>query len=195
MADIFHLDKEQQELITLLDNEQNLSGEERQELEKRLDKIREQKGNLIPQMFDIIEYLNMQNDYASAKIDELAAIKKKNTNTINRVMDVTKSIFVSTGQSMWQIGSAVFKRRKLPARLEITNPDLIPEDYKTITITVPLYSAKVIDFEHPELKLNIDESRADVKKTELKKLWQDDGIETPGCKLIDDDFKVEVKGV
>jgi len=192
MADIFHLDQEQRELVDLLENEDNLTLDEKQDLETRLAVIYEQKGNLLPQMFDIIEYLVMQNNHALEKREEIDKKIKKNKQTIERVLAVVKHIFVSTGQKAFQIGAATFKTKKLPPRLEITEPSLISDEYKTYSLTVPLHIAKVIAFEHPELNITVDDSRAETKKTELKNLWKQ-GLEMPGCQMVDDDFKVVVE--
>lgn len=194
MADLYHLTNEQQELIDLLDNELNLTGEERAVLETRLAEIYSQIGNKLPELADATEYLTMQYNHALEKREALDKYMKQAKATLERIEQIKKNIFIQTGQPQFQIGSVVFKKHKLPARLEITNPELVPDDFKTVKLTVPLYTARQIDFEHPELNLNIDDSRAEVKKAELKKLWQE-GIETPGCQLIDNDFKVEVKGV
>ena len=195
MADIFHLDLEQRALVELLDIGDNLTGEEQADLDKRIAKITEQKGNLLPQMFDTIEYLVTQNNAGQEKVSEIQALMKRNKRTIDRVMSIVKHIFVSTGQDMFDLGNVIFKRRKLPPRLEVIDPDAVPEDYKTVSITIPLHEAKIIAFEHPELNLDIDDSKAEVKKTEIKRLWKEEGIEMQGCKLINDDFKVEAKGV
>lgn len=194
MADLYHLTNEQQELIDLLDNELNLTGEERAVLETRLAEIYSQIGNKLPELADATEYLTMQYNHALEKREALDKYMKQAKATLERIEQIKKNIFIQTGQPQFQIGSVVFKKHKLPVRLEITNPELVPDDFKTVKLTVPLYTARQIDFEHPELNLNIDDSRAEVKKAELKKLWQE-GIETPGCQLIDNDFKVEVKGV
>ncbi|MBM4400784.1 MAG: hypothetical protein FJ045_02410, partial [Crenarchaeota archaeon] len=127
MADIFHLDKEQRYLVDLLDNEDNLTGEERQDLEKRIDEIVKAKGNKLPVLFDAIEYLAGQNNHAQEKVSEIQAMIKKNKNTIDRLMQIAKHIFASTGQTAFQIGHALFKTRKLPKRLEIDNPDIVSD--------------------------------------------------------------------
>jgi hypothetical protein len=194
MADIFHLDKEQRRLVDLLDMEDNLSSEERAELDQQLSIINEKKSMLLPPLFDVIEYLTMQNNHASEKIEEIRKLQKRNERVIDRINNMVKHIFISTGQSVFQIGQAVFKTRKKPPRLDIVDPDAVPEDYKTINITVPMHTARIIALEHPELNLSVDDKKAEIRKSELKDLWKQ-GIEVQGVNMVNDDFSVEVKGV
>ena len=197
MANIFQLNQEQEEIVSLLENESNLSGEEKIDLHKRLAVIYEKKGVALLPLFDIIEYLVMQNNHAEEKIEEIRNKVKRNKRVIDSLKGVVKGIFISTGQKLFQVTQTLaFKRRKLPKRIEIdeTAIDNIPDDFKTVTLTVPVSIARIISLDFPQLKLDIDTKKQEVSKIELKKLIES-GVEIEGVKLIDDDFTVVKDGV
>jgi len=193
MADLFKLNSQQHYLVSLLEAE-ILTEEERKDLQLALDTVIAKKANALPELFDMIEYLTVQTNAGKEKIDEIQALINRNNNVINRLQEVAKGIFSSTAFSLFQIGAAVFKKRKLPARVEITDASIIPDDFKKVKLNLPLTIAKLVLLEHPELDIEINEEKADVSKSDLKNLWKD-GVNVQGIEVIDDDFKVIVEGV
>jgi hypothetical protein len=194
MANIFMLNQKQAYLVALLENDDILTKEERSDLQAALNDIIVKKGNALPELFDIKEYLAIQNNAAREKVSEIQALIKKNDGVLKRIDEYAKLIFTSTGQMLYSIGTVIFKRHELPRRVEILDASIVPDEFKRISIKVPLYAAKLIAIEYPELNLEIDEDSAVISKTEIKKL-ADEGIIVQGTKIVDDDFKVEVKGI
>ena len=195
MANIFELDNQQRKLIDLLENEQSLTGEERQELTSELDRIYQQKGLALLPLFDTIEYLVMQNNHAEEKIEEIRKLVKKNQRIIDRLYGLVKHIFITTGQKLFQPTPTVaFKVRKLPKRVEVIDDELIPDDFKTVSLTLPMSVARIVALEYPHLKIDLDSKKKEVSKREIKRLF-DEGVELEGVKIIDDDFTVVKDGV
>lgn len=176
---------EWQQMLSLLDNYDNLTGEELQELNAITEKANQDVTAFLAQGLDAKDMLGAQLTYAAEKIDELQKIKKRLEKQSKKVDDILKQVVVMSNQKSVAIGANTLSVRKTPPKLIIDDDSGISDEYKQITITIPLTLARQIDWIY---NLEIDFSKAETLKTEIKKLMtaKDVAIEFPGCRIVSD---------
>jgi hypothetical protein len=188
---LWKLTNEWQLMLSLLDNYDNLTGEEMQELNSLQDQAQQDLTAFLAQGLDAKDMLGAQLTYAQEKISELTAIRKRLEQQTKRVDDLLKQAVTMTNQKAVAIGANTLSVKKTPAKLIIDDDADISDEYKQISITLPLHVAKIVAFEYD---LDIDWSKAETLKSEIKKLMtaKENPIEFAGCRLVSD-TRLEVK--
>jgi Siphovirus Gp157 len=118
----------------------------------------------------------------------------------DRLEAITLRVMQQTGATLLEGRTSTFKVRKNPPSVEVAQPDLVPLDYRRITVTMTaglwsrLISVLVSDRGAPVLAdlLACQKTNGEPIKTEIgKELKQ--GVGVPGCRLVDDKVRLVVE--
>jgi Siphovirus Gp157 len=118
----------------------------------------------------------------------------------DRIEAITLRVMQQTGATLLEGRTSTFKVRKNPPSVEVAQPDLVPLDYRRITVTMTaglwsrLISVLVSERGAPVLAdlLACKKTNDEPVKTEIgKELKQ--GVGVPGCRLVDDKVRLVVE--
>jgi hypothetical protein len=118
----------------------------------------------------------------------------------DRLEAITLRVMQQTGATLLEGRTSTFKVKRNPPSVDVAQPDLVPLDYRRITVTMNaglwnrLISVLVSERGAPVLAdlLACKKTNDEPVKTEIgKELKQ--GISVPGCRLLDDKVRLVVE--
>jgi hypothetical protein len=149
----------------------------------------------------VLKQWDVMDDAADAEIKRLQAIKRERQEARTYLENLILALIKRAGVKKIEGATVTLKAVKNPASCEVAQPDLVPDAYKrlTVTITADLYNRLMAHLMPTEkgapLFAELMDAKATAPEPMLSKIKDElkAGAGVPGCRLVDDKYRLEIK--